>query len=214
MKKYFAEFIGTFILVFFGCGSVIVNELYHQTLGLVGISLTFGITVISIIYTLGNISGAHINPVVTISLWLGKWMNKKDVVFYLIAQFAGAILASSFLKLLFPESESLGATNPSGSLVQSFLIEFVSSFVLMETVIGMAQTGTKETKSLAGIVIGLLVTALILFAGPISGGSFNPARSLGPALLSGNLSHVWIYISAPILGGVMSVILFKRVLNI
>ena len=151
---------------------------------------------------------------VTISLWLGKWMNKKDVIWYLIAQFAGSILASASLKLMFPESQNLGGTYPTGSIGQSFLIEFVSSFVLMETVLGMAQTGTKETKSHAGIVIGLLVTALILFAGPISGGSFNPARSLGPALLSGNLTNIWIYLSAPILGGMMSVVLFKRVLHI
>ena len=206
MKKYIAEFIGTFILVFFGTGSVIVNEQYNNALDLIGISFAFGIVIVSIIYSLGSISGAHINPAVTMTLLVGKLIDKTDALCYIMAQFFGAILASLLLHFIFPNNRGLGATNPSGSIIQTFVVELVSSFVLMLTILGVTQ---KETKVFAGLVIGLAVTGLILFAGPISGGSFNPARSFAPALISGNMSNLWIYLSAPLVGSISALLIWN-----
>ena len=207
MKNYLAEFIGTFALVFFGTGAVIVDQQTSGNLGLLGISATFGIIVIAIIYIFGGISGAHINPAVTISLAIGKLMPKKDVLGYISAQVLGAILASLLLLMMFPENQNYGATLPTGSVLQSFAIELILTFFLMLTILGV--TSNKETASFAGLVIGLMVTGMILFSGPISGGSFNPARSLSPALISGNLSSLWIYILAPTLGAVLALFTWK-----
>ena len=207
IKKYIAEFIGTFALVFCGTGAIIVNQQSNGSLGLVGISLAFGIIVSAVIYVFGNISGSHINPSVTIALLLGKVMTKKDASFYIIAQILGAILASGLLKFMFPENLTLGATLPSGGLFQSFILEAVLTFFLMLTILGI--TSKKEFSAMAGLMIGLVVAGIILFAGPISGGSFNPARSFAPALVSGNLTALWIYIIAPILGAILAMLLWK-----
>ena len=134
-------------------------------------------------------------------------MQKNDVLGYLIAQILGAILASSLLLLLFPNSGSLGSTIPSGSLVQSFSLEFILTFFLMLTI--LAFTTKKETATIAGLIIGLVVTGIILFAVPISGGSFNPSKSLAPALISGNLTALWMYITAPILGAIVAMFVWK-----
>ena len=211
MKKYLAEFLGTFILVFFGTGSVIVNEQYNGALGLVGISLTFGIIIIAIIYSLGSISGAYINPAVTIALWFGKLIDRKEALLYVLAQFFGAIIASLLLKFIFPNNLGLGATNPSGSIMQTAIIETICTFILMLTILGSTKSGTKETKAFAGLVIGLLVTGLIFFAGPISGGSFNPARSFAPALISRNFSYIWIYLTTPVFGGILAIFIWNLV---
>lgn len=207
IKKYIAEFIGTFALVFCGTGAIIVNQQSSGSLGLVGISLAFGIIVSAVIYVFGNISGSHINPSVTIALLLGKVMTKKDASFYIIAQILGAILASGLLKFMFSENLTLGATLPSGGLFQSFILEAVLTFFLMLTILGI--TSKKEFSAMAGLMIGLVVTGNILFAGPISGGSFNPARSFAPALLSGNLTTLWIYIAAPTLGAILAMLVWK-----
>lgn len=207
IRKYIAEFIGTFALVFCGTGAIIVNQESGGSLGLVGISLAFGIIVSAMIYVFGNISGAHINPSVTIALLLGKVMNIKDASFYIIAQVLGAIVASILLKFMFPENLSLGATLPSGGTLQSFILETILTFFLMLTILGI--TSKKEFSSMAGLMIGLIVTGIILFAGPISGGSFNPARSFAPALLSGNLTSLWIYIAAPTLGAILAMLVWK-----
>jgi len=207
MKKYLAEFIGTFALVFCGTGAIIVNQQTNGSLGLIGIAATFGIIVSAMIYIFGSISGTHINPAVTISLAIGKFMPKNDVLGYLSAQIIGGITASSFLTLLFPNNESLGGTVPSGSLVQSFSLEFILTFFLMLTI--LAVTAKKETAAIAGLIIGLVITGIILFAGPISGGSFNPARSLAPALISGNFTALWVYITAPILGALFAMIVWN-----
>lgn len=207
LKMYLAEFIGTFALVFCGTGAIIINQESGGSLGLVGISFAFGIIVIAMIYIFGNISGSHINPSVTIALLLGKVISKKDAFFYIIAQILGAILASIFLKSMFPENLTLGATLPSGGISQSFILETVLTFFLMITILGI--TSKKELTSMAGLVIGLVVTGIILVAGPISGGSFNPARSFAPALLSGNLTSVWIYIVGPTLGAIFAMFAWK-----
>ena len=207
LKKYTAEFIGTFALVFCGTGSIIVNEQSNGSLGLIGIAFAFGIIVSAMIYVFGNISGAHINPSVTIALVIGKLTSKRDAAFYISAQMLGAILASILLKFIFSKNQTLGATIPSGELLQSFILEFVLTFFLMLTILGA--TSKKEFSNIAGLIIGLVVTGIILFAGPISGGSFNPARSLAPAIISGNLTALWVYITAPTLGAISAVLCWK-----
>jgi len=211
MKKYIAEFIGTFALVFCGTRAIIVNEQSNGSLGLLGIALSFGIIISAMIYVFGNISGAHINPSVTIALVIGKLTKKKEAIFYISAQIIGAILASGLLKFMFPENLTLGATIPSGELLQSFIIEFILTFFLMLTILGV--TSKKEFSNIAGLLIGLVVTGIILFAGPISGGSFNPARSFAPAIVSGNITALWIYISAPTLGALVAMIIWKIVVK-
>ncbi|MGB0863025.1 MAG: MIP/aquaporin family protein [Saprospiraceae bacterium] len=207
IKKYLAEFIGTFALVFCGTGAVIVNQQTNGSLGLVGIALAFGIIISAMIYIFGNISGTHINPSVTIALAIGKLTTKKEASFYILAQIIGAVLASGLLKLMFPESLTLGATIPSGELLQSFIIEFILTFFLMLTILGV--TSRKEFFSIAGLIIGLVVTGIILFAGPISGGSFNPARSFAPAIVSGNITALWVYVTAPTLGAILAMLVWK-----
>ena len=207
MRKYIAEFIGTFALVFCGTGAVIINSLSEGSLGLLGISAVFGIVIMGIIYVFGAFSGAHINPAVTVALAAGKLMPKREVIHYVIAQVLGAFLASVLLYLILPETQTLGETLPSGGVISSFVLETVLTFFLMLTILGV--TSQKEYSCLAGIVIGVFVTGIILIAGPISGGSFNPARSLAPAVLSGNIHSLWIYIIAPILGSVSAMLLWK-----
>ena len=209
MKKYLAEFIGTFALLFCGTGAIIVNEQSNGSLGLIGIALTFGVIISSMIYVFGNISGTHINPSVTIALAIGKLTSLKDASFYIFAQILGAILASVLLKFMFSENLTLGTTTPSGELLQSFILEFVLTFFLILTILGV--TSKKELSSVAGLIIGSVVTGIILFAGPISGGSFNPARSLAPAIVSGNLTALWIYITAPTLGAIVAIFVWKGI---
>lgn len=207
MKKYIAELIGTFALVFCGTGAIIVNQQNDDALGLIGIALAFGIIVSAMVYVFGSISGTHINPAVTIALLISKLTKKKEALFYIIAQFIGALLASVSLKFIFPESLTLGSTLPSGDLLQSFLLEYILTFFLMLTILGV--TSKKEFSTIAGLLIGLVVTGIILFAGPISGGSFNPARSFAPAVISGNLSALWIYLAAPTLGAITAILVWK-----
>ena len=207
MKKYLAEFIGTFALVFCGTGAVIVNQQTEGSLGLLGVAATFGIIVTAMIYVFGNISGTHINPAVTISLALGKLLPKNEVLGYITAQILGAILASSLLHIMFPNSHFLGGTSPSGNALQSFSIELILTFFLMLTILGVSSK--KELSNVSGLIIGLMVTGMILFAGPISGGSFNPTRSIAPAIVSGNLTSLWIYLIAPTLGAILAMLIWK-----
>ncbi len=195
MKKYIAELIGTFALVFVGTGSIIVEQ-QTGSVSLVGIALAFGLIITAMIYTFGSISGCHINPAVTISLVIGKKISIKDSLYYILFQILGAILASLSLHILFPENILLGSTNPSGSITQSFIMEVVLTFFMMLTILG--------TKENAGLIIGFVVIALIFIGGPISGGSFNPARSIGPALVSGEMENLWMYLIAPTIGAVLA----------
>ena len=207
MKKYIAEFIGTFALVFCGTGAIIVNQQTEGSLGLLGIAAAFGIIITAMIYIFGPLSGAHINPAVTIGLGLGKLMPKNRMAGYITAQLLGAVVASSMLFLMFPKNKLLGGTIPSGNILQSFSIEFILTFFLMLTILGV--TSKKEFSGLAGLIIGLTITGIILFAGPISGGSFNPARSIAPAIISGNLTALWVYITAPTLGSILAIFFWK-----
>ncbi|CAM2070359.1 Aquaporin [Sulfidibacter corallicola] len=193
-----AEFLGTFILVFAGTGAIVVHDIYGGITHL-GIAITFGLVVSSVIFAYGDISGAHINPAVTIGFWLARRFPAAGLLPYLSAQFGGAICASLTLHALFPDHPHLGATLPSGTLTQSLILEIVMSWWLMAVILSVAQ-GAKERGLVAGLIIGAVVALEATFGGPVSGASMNPARSLGPALVSGNLSHLWIYLVAPVIG--------------
>jgi aquaporin NIP len=210
MKKYIAEFIGTFALVFCGTGAVVVNEIIPGSVTHVGIAITFGLIVMAMIYALGEKSGAHLNPAVTIAFSVNGNFPLKETAPYIISQLAGAVAASAVLKLLFPSSVLLGATIPAGSNMQSFILEFMLTFFLMLVIINVAK-GSKEQGLFAGIAIGSVVLLEAMFAGPVSGASMNPARSLGPAIISGEMKQVWIYVIAPILGAITSIAIYKLI---
>ena len=201
MKKFPAEILGTFALVFAGTGAVVIDQASGGAITHVGIALTFGLVVLAMIYTVGDISGAHLNPAVTIGFWAARRMPGREVLPYIASQISGAILASGLLWFLFPDSKLLGATMPAGSESQSFILETVLTFFLMLTILNVS-TGAKEKGVTAGIAIGAVIALEAMFAGPVCGASMNPARSLAPALLSGHFEHLWIYLVAPPLGAV------------
>lgn len=204
MRKYVSELIGTFALVFCGTGAIIINQQTKGEVSHAGIAMTFGFIVMVMIYTLGNISGAHLNPAVTIAFTLAKKFRINQVSPYIISQLAGAILASVVLKYLFPTNETLGATLPAGTQLQSFILEFILTFFLMFVIINVA-TGSKEQGIVAGLAIGSTVLLEAMFAGPISGASMNPARSIAPAIISGHTENLWIYIVATITGAALAI---------
>lgn len=205
MKKFTAEFIGTFALVFAGTGAIVINETSQGAITHAGIALTFGLIVLVMIYTLGDISGAHLNPAVTIGFWFSQRLPGREVPPYVASQCAGALAASGLMRFLFPDNLLLGTSLPAGSEMQSLVLETMLTALLMFVILGVS-TGAKEKGITAGIVIGSVVALEAMFAGPISGASMNPARSLGPALVSGHLSSLWIYIAAPLLGAAVGVI--------
>src|SRR2546423_7875289 len=195
-KKLAAECFGTFALVFAGTGAIVIDEVTGGGVSHVGIALTFGLIVLVMIYTLGDISGAHINPAVTIGFWLSRQLAGREVLPYIVSQSAGALAASGIVRLLFPDNRLLGATQPAGAALQSFVLEFLLTALLMFVILGVS-TGAREKGITAGIVVGSVIALEAMFAGPISGASMNPARSLGPALVSQQLGNLWIYLVAP-----------------
>lgn len=203
-KKLIAEAFGTFWIVFAGTGAIVVNDMTGE-ISHTGIALTFGLIVFAMIMALGDISGAHFNPAVSFGFYLSKRIPKQILILYIFSQFAGALLASFILHCLFPLHTTLGATIPNGSAFQSWGIELILMLGLMFVVLVVSSEG-KEKGLTAGLAIGSVVTLEALFAGPISGASMNPARSLAPALLSGNLDALWIYLTAPIVGAALAVI--------
>lgn len=213
MKQLLAETAGTFAIVFCGTGAVILNEEIPGCLGLTGISLIFGVIIAAMIYLFGRVSGAHFNPAVTISLTIAKRFPKSELVNYISAQLLGAILASSLLLFLFPENQSLGGTRPSGSMLLSFFIEWIMTFLLMLTILAITSRKVKKASALSGIVIGAAVFVGILIAGPISGGSFNPARSIAPVIVSGNFAALEIYILAPITGALCAMFIWTKLIK-
>ncbi len=208
MRKYYAEFIGTYILLFAGTGAIIINQQYNGAITHMGIAITFGLVVMSLIYAFGDISGAHFNPAVSIGFIVAGRFPIKQLFPYVISQLTGAVLASITLKALFPENHFLGSTIPSGTELQSFIMELILSFILMIVIINVA-TGSKEQGMFAGIAIGSVVGLDALFGGPVCGASMNPVRSIAPAIVSGHTEHLWLYIVAPILGAVLAVICWK-----
>ena len=210
MKKYWAEFLGTYILVFVGCGAIIINSITDGTVSHLGIGLSFGLVVMTMIYTIGDISGAHINPAVTIAFAVAKRLEKKQVLPYVGSQIIGAILASATLYLIFPDADTMGETLPlNDNLIQSFILEVILTFILMFVILNVS-TGAKEKGITAALAIGSVVAFSAIFAGPISGASMNPARSIAPALFS-DLPHLWIYIVATTLGAILSVFACKLI---
>lgn len=209
-----AEAIGTFALVFAGTGAVIV-EAQTGALGHVGVALTFGLVVMAAIYAVGEVSGAHINPAVTVAFWVSGRFPGTRVGPYLLVQLAGALAASGLLRMLFPAAATLGATIPAGSAEQSLVLETVLTFFLMFVILGVA-VGSKEVGLLAGVAIGGTVAFEALVGGPISGASMNPARSVGPALVgalagTGDLRVLWVYLVGPMLGALLAVPAFRAV---
>jgi aquaporin Z len=210
MKKYIAEFIGTFSMIFCGTGAMTINEVTGGTVTHIGIAFTWGLIVMAMIYAFGEISGAHFNPAVSIAFAYAKKFSWKEVPKYIIAQVLGAFLASLILWFLFPTSETLGATIPTVDVWRAFVLEFLLTFFLMVVIINVS-TGSKEIGVVAGIAIGGVVLLEAMFAGPITNASMNPARSIAPAVVSGNLQHLWMYIFAPILGALLAVVSCKLV---
>ncbi|MFN0077232.1 MAG: aquaporin [Prosthecobacter sp.] len=208
MNKLLSELLGTFTLVFAGTGAIVINEVSGGVIGHAGIALTFGLVVMAMIYTFGDVSGAHLNPAVTLAFAAARRFAWKDVPGFVIAQISGACFASGVLRLLFPTIEKLGATLPAGAAMQSFVLEFILSAILMLTILRIS-TGAKEKGITAGIAIGGVIALEAMFAGPICGASMNPARSLAPALVSGHLEHLWIYLTATVLGALAAVPLAK-----
>jgi aquaporin NIP len=205
VKKLAAEFIGTFALVFAGTGAIVIDQVSGGNVTHVGVALTFGLIVLAMIYTLGEISGAHINPAVTIGFWFSRRFPSREVLPYVASQCAGAFAASGMLRLLFPQNSSLGATLPMGPAWQSFVLEFLLTAILMFVILGVS-TGAREKGITAGIVVGSVIALEAMFAGPICGASMNPARSLAPALVSMHLENLWIYLIAPVAGALAGVL--------
>ena len=210
MKNYVAEFIGTFAMVFCGTGAMTINEVTGGAVTHVGIGITWGLIVMAMIYAFGEISGAHFNPAVSIAFAYAKKFSWKEVPKYIFFQLAGAFAASLLLMWLFPKSELLGATIPSVDVWRAFVLELILTFFLMVVIINVS-TGSKETGMMAGIAIGSVVLLEALFAGPITNASMNPARSLAPNIVSGNIKVLWLYILAPIIGALLAVVSCKFV---
>ena len=204
MSRYISEFIGTFALVFCGTGAIIIDQVSGGAVTHVGIAMTFGLIVSAMIYAVGEVSGAHFNPAVTIGFWVAKRFPKREILPYLAAQLLGAFMASIILRFLFSDATTMGETLPAGSVMQTFVLEIILTYFLMFVIINVA-TGSKEQGAIAGIAIGMVVMLEALFAGPITGASMNPARSIAPAVIAMNLEHIWAYILAPIIGSIMAV---------
>ena len=210
MKKLIAELLGTFAMVFCGCGAMTINEITDGAVTHVGVAITWGLIVMAMIYAYGEISGAHFNPAVTIAFAVAKKFSWKDVPKYISFQIMGAFLAIGILWVLFPESESFGHTHPADGFApyKAFILELCLSFFLMLVIINVS-TGSKEIGTLAGIAVGAVILLEAMFAGPMTKASMNPARSLAPAVISGNLQHLWLYLTAPILGTLLAILSFR-----
>jgi aquaporin NIP len=196
-----AELIGTFALVFAGAGAIMVDDKTHQ-LGHVGVAIVFGLVIMVMIYAVGHISGAHFNPAVSFAFALTRHFSWTRVVGYWAAQVSGALIAAAILRGSLGDRAHVGATLPAGTQGQAFLWEVVLTFFLMFVIMGVA-TDTRAVGEAAAIAIGGTVGLDAMFGGPVTGASMNPARSLGPALVSGDLHALWLYLAAPLLGAAL-----------
>jgi len=199
MRKYVAEAAGTFAVVFAGTGAIVINDVSNGTITHVGIASTFGLVVMAMIYAVGEVSGAHLNPAVTVGFILARRLPVRYALPYILSQLAGAFTASGVLRFLFPSHRTLGATVPAGSDLQSFVLEAILTAILMFVILSVS-SGAKEKGLIAGIAVGGVIAFEAMFAGPICGASMNPARSLAPAVVSGQFRSLWIYLIAPIIG--------------
>lgn len=204
-QRGLAEVVGTFILIACGCGAVAVNA---ETSAVThpGVALVWGLVVLALVYTLGDLSGAHLNPAVTAGFVLAGRFPFKDAAVYVPAQVLGALAAAGFLRAVFPDDALLGSTLPRGGAAgRSFVLELFLTWFLMLAVLRVS-TGAKEKGITAGIAVGAVIGLEAMFAGPICGASMNPARSLGPAVVSGHLQHLWVYLIAPPAGAALAVV--------
>jgi aquaporin NIP len=208
VRRSVAEIIGTFALVFCGTGAIIIDIETGGAVSHAGVAITFGLIVMAMIYGLGEISGAHLNPAVSIAFTLAGRLPAKALAPYIASQITGALLASVLLRVLFPDNSLLGSTVPAGSPLQSFVLELILTFILMLVIMGVA-TGPKEQGLFAGIAIGGVILLEAMFAGPICGASMNPARSLAPAFVSGHFESLWVYLTAPIAGAALAIPIWK-----
>ena len=212
-REFLAEFIGTFVLIFAGTGAVMVNQLSNGAVTHLGISIVFGAVVTALIYSLGHISGAHFNPAVTLAFWTSGYFRRSLVIPYILSQVLGAITASWLLRISLGAVGNLGATLPrNGDWLQSLVLETVLTFILMLVIFGSG-LDRRGHIGFAGISIGLTVALEAACMGPITGASMNPARSLAPALVGGNLQHQWLYWVAPILGAQLAVVVYRYLSN-
>lgn len=209
MKAYIAECIGTFALVFCGTGAIIIHDVSNGMVTHPGVAITFGLIVMVMIYAFRSTSGAHINPAVSIAFSLTDRFDKKQLIGYMLAQVIGALLASILLRLLFPEHLTLGITTPSGNWYQAFILEVILTFLLMIVILFVSQN--RSIEHFTGIAVGGTVLLEALFAGPITGASMNPARSIAPAIVSGQIDHLWIYILAPLIGACLGSLTWKAI---
>jgi aquaporin Z len=201
-KKLAAEALGTFCLVFAGTTAIVVN--HGGAVSHVGVALTFGLVVFAMIAALGDVSGAHLNPAVTFGFFLARRFPGRSVLPYILSQCTGAVLASLTVRILFPADDNLGGTAPAGPLYQSWVLELLLTAGLMFVILGVS-TGASEKGITAGIAIGGVVALEALFAGPVCGASMNPARSLGPAVVSWQFGALWLYLTAPVAGAALAV---------
>ena len=206
MKKLIAEFLGTFAMIFCGCGAMTINEITNGSISHVGVAATWGLIVMAMIYAFGETSGAHFNPAVTIGFAFAKKFDWTDVPKYIFAQAIGAIFAAFLLWFLFPESQFLGETTPAHGFLpyKAAILEFLLTFFLMVVIINVS-TGSKEIGTMAAIAVGGVILLEAMFAGPMTKASMNPIRSIAPALFTGNFQYIWLYIIAPILGAIAAV---------
>jgi MIP family channel proteins len=209
LRSLVAEAIGTFALVFAGCGAIMVDAKTGQ-LGHIGVAITFGLVIMAMIYAVGHISGAHFNPAVTFAFSLSRHFPWPRAGLYWIAQLAGALTAAAILRGSLGNIAHIGVTLPSGSQGQSFLWELVMTFFLMFVIMAVA-TDTRAVGEAAAIAIGGTVGLDAMFGGPISGASMNPARSIGPAIISGDLHALWLYIVAPIVGASLAALTYQLI---
>ncbi len=203
-RRFFAEFFGTFGLVFAGTGAIVINHGSNGAITHVGVALTFGLIVLAMIYAFGDVGGAHLNPTVTTAFAFSGRFPWREVPVYIAAQLSGAVAASGLLRVLFPSDAKLGATLPAGSAMQSLILEIVLTFLLMLVILSVS-AGSKEKGITAGIAIGAVVGLDAMFAGPVCGASMNPARSMAPAIMSGHLDALWVYLGGPTLGALLAV---------
>jgi len=208
LRKLAAEAVGTFGLVFAGCGAIVVNAETGGAIGHIGIAITFGLIIMTMIYATGHVSGAHFNPAVTLAFAVSRHLPWQLVPRYWAAQLGGGLLAAVLLRALFGDLANLGTTLPRGSDRQSLLLETVLTFFLMFVIIAVA-TDTRAVGQAAAIAIGGTVGLEAMFAGPISGASMNPARSLAPALVSWTWESQWLYVAGPLVGATMGALVYQ-----
>ena len=224
MKRYVSELIGTMVLALFGCGSAAIAG---TTLGTVGIALAFGLSIVAMAYVIGDISGCHINPAVSIGMWIDGRMEAKDLIMYIVFQCIGAIIGIALLAVIINSAPSLGGYAATGlgqngfgsassvglDVIGAILVEIILTFVFVFTVLGV--TKKVENRAVAGIVIGLTLAFVHIMGIPLTGTSVNPARSLAPALFLGGqaLQQVWVFILAPIVGAVIAGLLYKGLIS-